>query len=86
MHIVNVSMQFLRCGRRFIFDYPSPLPRFGGLPWESRVTASGLLTCSLDLEWLLVLTCLLWHMGLFVIDSDSEITALDSQLCHVPPT
>lgn len=78
--MVNVSMQFLRCRRKFSFDYPSPLRRCGGLSRESRVTASGLLICSPDLELLLVLTYLLWHVELFAISSNSETTDLESQL------
>ena len=64
MHRVNMSVWFLRSKWEFIFGHPLPLHRFGGLSWESRIIASGPLICSLDLELLLVLICLVWHMEL----------------------
>lgn len=84
MHRVNMSVWFLRCKWEFIFDHPLPLHRFCGLSWETRIIASGPLICSLDLELLLALIHLVWHMELFAVYSNSKTTDIEAQLCHVP--
>ena len=85
MHMMNISVRFLRCRWKLIFDIPSPLLRIGCLSWENRIPAPGLLICSLDLEMLPVLACPLRHMEHLVIYSNSETTDRESRLCQVPP-